>query len=218
MGLTPVRLTIVQTHPVQYSAPWFRHIAANCPELDLTVVYAARPRPEQQGAGFDVPFEWDTPLLDGYAWRLVREATDGDDFTAARFRGLDVRGIGAAVADTRPDIVLVPGWHSITCVRALLSARRRGVPVLYRGDTHGTGASGWRRAAWHIRTRAFLSLYSGYLSVGSLSRGFLESHGVAATRIYASPHAVDNDRFAAIAEPHLSGAGRAAARAACGGG
>ena len=27
----------------------------------------------------------------------------------------------------------------------MLSARRRGVPVMYRGDTHGTGASGWRR-------------------------------------------------------------------------
>ena len=88
---------------------------------------------------------------------------------------------------------------------------------MYRGDTHGTDSSGWRRAAWHVRTRAFLSLYSGYLSVGCLSREFLERHGVAPTRIYASPHAVDNDGFAASAEPYLSGAGRAAARAACGG-
>src|SRR5207344_3116418 len=131
LGMKPLRLTVVQTHPVQYNAPWFRHISANCPELDLTVVYAARPKPEQQGTGFGVPFEWDTPLLDGYAWRLVREGTDGDDFATGRFRGLDVAGISAAVADTHPDIVLIPGWHSITCVRALLSARRRGVPVLY---------------------------------------------------------------------------------------
>ena len=36
----PIRLTVVQTHPVQYYAPWFRHIAARCPELDLTVLYA----------------------------------------------------------------------------------------------------------------------------------------------------------------------------------
>ena len=42
--MTPIRLTIVQTHPVQYLAPWFRHIAANCPAIDLTVVYASRPR------------------------------------------------------------------------------------------------------------------------------------------------------------------------------
>ncbi len=219
MGLTAVRLTIVQTHPVQYNAPWFRHIAAHCPELELTVVYAARPRPDQQGTGFDVAFEWDTPLLDGYAWKLVREGEDGDDFATGRFRGLDVPAIGKAVAETRPDVVLVPGWHSATCVRALLSARRRGIPVLYRGDTHnGAGPAGWRRAAWHVKTRAFLSLYSGYLSVGRLSREYLESHGVSPTRIYSSRHAVDNDGFAASAEPYLSGAGRADARAACGGG
>ena len=96
----PVRLTIVQTHPVQYNAPWFRYIAANCPELELTVVYAARPRPDQQGAGFALPFEWDTPLLDGYRWSLVREARDGDEFGTGRFRGLDVPEIGAAIADT----------------------------------------------------------------------------------------------------------------------
>jgi glycosyltransferase involved in cell wall biosynthesis len=215
---SPVRLTIVQTHPVQYNAPWFRHVARHCPEIELTVVYAARPGPEQQGAGFDLPFEWDTPLLDGYVWRLVRESREGDDFSTGRFRGLDVPSIGAVVADTSPDIILVPGWHSVTCVRALLSARRRGVPVLYRGDTHnGAAPAGWRRAAWHVKTRALLSLYSGCLSVGRLSREYLESHGVAPTRIFASPHAVDNDWFAASAAPYLSDAGRAAARAACGG-
>jgi len=219
MGLAPVRLTIVQTHPVQYNAPWFRHIAANCPELELTVVYAARPRPDQQGTGFDQPFEWDTPLLDGYAWQLVREGKDGDDFATGRFRGLDVPAIGKAIADTRPDVVLVPGWHSVTCVRALLSARRRGLPTLYRGDTHNrTGPAGWRRGPWHVKTRAFLSLYSGYLSVGRLSREYLESHGVAPTRIYSSRHAVDNIAFAASAEPYLVGAGRSDARAACGAG
>ncbi len=195
MGLTPVRLTIVQTHPVQYNAPWFRHIAANCPELDLTVVYAARPRPEQQGAGFDVPFEWDTPLLDGYAWRLVREGNAM--VTTSRpavFGASTFRGIGAAVADTRPDIVLVPGWHSITCVRALLSARRRGVPVLYRGDTHRDGSV--RLAASRLaRQDASVPVALFRVPVGRVPCrvDYLESHGVAATRIYASPHAVDND-------------------------
>jgi glycosyltransferase involved in cell wall biosynthesis len=212
-----VRLTIVQTHPVQYNAPWFRHIAAACPEIALTVVYAARPRPDQQGAGFEVPFEWDTPLLEGYVWQLVREGRAGDDFSSARFRGLDVPGIGAAVAETRPEIVLVPGWHSITCVRALLSARRRGIPLLYRGDTHdGSAPQGWRRAGWHVKTRALLSLYAGYLSVGVRSRQYLEGHGASATRIYSSPHAVDTHAFADGAAPFLSPEGRNRARQSLG--
>src|SRR5688572_32839242 len=52
-----VRLTAVLTHPVQYYAPWFRHIAAHCPEIDLTVLYAADPTPAQRGVGFGVGLE-----------------------------------------------------------------------------------------------------------------------------------------------------------------
>ncbi|HEX6985131.1 MAG TPA: hypothetical protein VF170_07120, partial [Planctomycetaceae bacterium] len=62
----PIRLTAVLTHPVQYFAPWFRHIANTCPALDLTVVYATVPTPQQQGTGFGAAFRWDVPLLDGY--------------------------------------------------------------------------------------------------------------------------------------------------------
>jgi hypothetical protein len=27
----PIRFTAVLTHPMQYDAPWLRHIAAHCP-------------------------------------------------------------------------------------------------------------------------------------------------------------------------------------------
>src|SRR6185437_17070238 len=66
MGVAPIRLTVVATHPVQYMAPWFRHITAQCPQIDLTVLYASRPSEAQQGTGFDRAFAWDLPLLDGY--------------------------------------------------------------------------------------------------------------------------------------------------------
>jgi glycosyltransferase involved in cell wall biosynthesis len=214
--VTPTRLTIVQTHPVQYETPWFRHITAHCPEIDLTVLYASRPTPAQQGTGFDQAFEWDTNLVDGYRWRIVRESRPDDEFAAGRFRGLDVTEIGAAMRSTTPDVVLVPGWHSITLVRAIMTARRCGIPVLYRGDTNLLSApAGWHRAVWHVKARALLARYSRYLSVGLRSREYLLSHGVDPTRVFASPHAVDNGAFAADAAPHLTGAGREAARERC---
>ena len=70
----PVRLTAVLTHPIQYYAPWFRHIQQHAPEIALTVVYATQPTPEQQGVGFDRAFEWDVPLTDGYRSITVRAA------------------------------------------------------------------------------------------------------------------------------------------------
>jgi len=45
-----IRLTVVETHAVQYNAPWYRYIAQHCGEIDLTVVYASRPTPSQQAA------------------------------------------------------------------------------------------------------------------------------------------------------------------------
>jgi len=210
----PIRLTIVQTHPVQYNAPWFRYLTANCPELDLTVVYASQPRADQQGAGFDCDFSWDTPLYDGYKWQRVRESHAGDDFSTGRYRALDVRGMGAALEASNPDVLLVPGWYSVTLTRCLTWARVRGVPVLYRGDTNNsTAPAGIRRVTWNAKTRALLGVYSGYLSVGVRSREFLLSHGADPTRVFASPHAVDNDAFAAAAAPHLCDRTRAAARA-----
>jgi len=214
--MKPVRLTIVQTHPVQYLAPWFRDIAAHCPEIALTVVYASRPKPEQQGTGFDRAFEWDTSLLDGYAWKVVRESRPGDDFSTSSYRGLDVDGIGDVLEDTKPDVLLVPGWYSIAMTRAIRWARVRGIPVIYRGDTNNQmSPRGWRRPLWHLKTRGLLSQYSAYLSVGRRSRDYLTSHGASPTRIYASPAVVDNAVFAAGAA-HLAGAGRDAARARLG--
>ena len=215
--MNATRLTIVETHPVQYNAPWFRYLAQNCPAIDLTVLYASRPTPEQQAVGFDRAFEWDTPMFEGYRWRIVRESLPTDAFDSASFRGLDVKHIGKAVLETKPDVVLVPGWHSVTQIRALAACRRSGVPVLYRGDTHaGMRPAGVRGLLWDVKTRGLLRQYAAHLAVGQRSRQHLLAHGVPPSRIYSSPHAVDNDFFARMAAPHLTDAGRAEVRCAFG--
>jgi glycosyltransferase involved in cell wall biosynthesis len=213
----PIRLTAVLTHPVQYYAPWFRYIAAHCPEIDLTVLYAAQPTSEQQGVGFGRSFQWDVPLTDGYRCRILRSMRPGESVDSNRFWGLDVPEIGAAIRESRPDVVLIPGWHSITLLRALWACRRQGVPVLYRGDTNlGTRPLGWRRSLWKLRTRALLRAFDGYLSVGQRAREYLRRFGGRGSRIWQAPHCVDNEFFARAASPHQSSAGRAAARAAWG--
>ena len=79
--MTPMRLTVVLTHPIQYYAPWFRHIERHAPEIALTVVHATEPTPAQQGVGFDRAFEWDVPLTEGYRslklGKVVGEPTAG---------------------------------------------------------------------------------------------------------------------------------------------
>ncbi len=210
-----IRLTVVMTHAVQYYAPWFRHIAAHCPEIDLTVLYATQPTPEQQGIGFGRSFQWDVPLTEGYRCRVLRSAQPGESVGSNRFWGLDVPEIGAAIRESRPDVALIPGWHSITLLRALWACRRQGIPVLYRGDTNlGIGPTGWRRSLWGLRTRVLLRAFDGYLSVGQRASEYLRRFGVSDSRIWRAPHCVDNEFFARSAAPHQTLQGRAAARAA----
>ncbi len=212
--MTPVRLTVVLTHPIQYYAPWFRHVTRHAPEIALTVVHATQPTPEQQGVGFDRPFTWDVDLFEGYESTVVRGAKADDRVDSAHFRGLDVPEIGDAIARTSPDVVLITGWYSITLMRALWACRRRGIPVLYRGDSHLlSGPRGWRRPVWAARTWFLLRQFDGFLSPGSRVREYLRWFGVPEHRIFDVPHGIDNDMFAERAAALRSPAARAAVRA-----
>jgi glycosyltransferase involved in cell wall biosynthesis len=211
--MNPVRVTFVLTHPIQYYAPWFRHIATSCEQLDLTVIYATEPTAVQQGVDFGRAFLWDTPLRDGYRSIVVRPMRPTDRIDSAHFFGLDVPDIGRAIADTRPDVVVVTGWYSATLVRALVACRRLGFPTLWRGDTHaGVAPQGWRRPLWRLKTRWLLDRFDGYLSPGSLVRSYLAGFGVADYRIFDVAHGVDNEAFAARAARFQSAAEREAVR------
>ena len=210
---TPVRLTAVLTHPIQYYAPWFRYIHAHAPELALTVLHATQPTPAQQGVGFDRPFEWDIPLTEGYTSMTVRPSRAGDRIDSGSFTGLDVPEIGDAIIATKPDVVLITGWYSLTLVRALFACRRLGVPTLYRGDSHLlSGPRGWKRPIWTLKTHILLRQFDGFLSPGVRVKEYLRWYGVPEFRIFQVPHAVDNERFAASAAPYRDPDVRAAAR------
>jgi glycosyltransferase involved in cell wall biosynthesis len=213
----PARLTVAMTHPVQYYSPWFRYIADNAPQIRLTAVYATVPTPEQQGVGFGVSFDWDTSLLDGYEYVQVRAARRGDYLHSDRFFGLSVRGMGDAVTATRPDIVLVPGWYSLTLVAVLATCRKLGIPTLYRGDTQLSSArDGLKSLLWEIKTRAVLRLFKSFLTVGKRNRDYLKHFGVPDSQIFFAPHCVDNDLFRNSSEAAHTSEGRARIRTSLG--
>jgi glycosyltransferase involved in cell wall biosynthesis len=196
-----MRLTVVMTHPVQYFSPWFRYITAHRREIELTVLYGAVPTPEQQGIGFGTAFSWDVPVTEGHHCVVCSESASS--FGSDSFFGVDVADIGVRIAATNPDAVIVPGWHSMMQVRALVACRRLRIPALYRGDS--TLASGPRRVVrpvWAMKTRMMLRYFDRYLSVGRVATQYLRAFGVAAECIFSSPHCVDNAWFAAQAAVH----------------
>ncbi len=210
---SPLRVTAVMTHPIQYFSPWFRWITTNLPDVALTVLYAAVPSADQQGQAFGQAFEWDSRPLDGYAYEVCAGA-DGMVFTDDVFRGIDVADVGDRIARTRPDVVLIAGWHSVFQVRALVACRRRGIPTIYRGDSNLSGApAAWRRPFWYVRTWLLLRLFRGWLAVGTRAAEYLAHFALPAGLVVRSPHCVDHDWFAARAAEARAGGRRDKVRA-----
>ncbi len=208
----PVRVTVVMTHPIQYFSPWFRWMAANESRLTLSVVYATTPTPERQGTGFSRPVTWDVPLTEGYTHRVLHPASDMN-VSYESFSGVDALGIGAAIDAETPDVVLLMGWHAKVQLRAMAHCRRRGIPLVYRGDSNLQSApTGVRRVLWRRRTRWLLGQFGAALAVGHRARLYLLTCGVDPTRIFASPHCVDNQFFDAQAAAWTGLEGRRRAR------
>jgi glycosyltransferase involved in cell wall biosynthesis len=192
------RLAIVETHPIQYKAPLFRLLARH-PEIDATVLYAMIPDAVQQGTGFDVPFAWDVPLLDGYPYEVLENRAKKP--ALSRFGGCDTPGIYEWLKQNRPDAVLVNGWVVKTCLQALWSCKRLGIPCMVRGEANLLRP----RAAWkHALHRLLVRRYDAWLAIGSANRDFYRFHRCPEGRIFFAPYAVDNDFFAAQAAARAS--------------
>lgn len=191
------KLVVVETHPIQYKAPLFRLLAQR-DDVDLTVLYAMLPDARQQGAGFGVAFDWDQPLLEGYAYEVLENRAKNPGVT--HFNGCDTPGIQGVLKRLQPDAVLVNGWVVKTCLQALWACRRRGIPCMVRGEANLLRPRAWWKHAIH---RLLQKQYQAYLAIGSANRAFYRSHGCPPERIFNVPYVVNNDWFAQAAEQRV---------------
>jgi glycosyltransferase involved in cell wall biosynthesis len=190
------RLAIVASHPVQYQAPWYRALATL---LNLQVFFAHRiSAADHARGGFDVGFDWDTPLFEGYSfeWLANTAARPGVD----HFWGCNTPGVGTAIRRGAFDAVLVNGWQLFSYWQAIRAAGAAGLPVLVRGDSQLTSSS---RPVRGILKRLvyprMLRSFDACLAVGRRNADYYRHYGVPDARIYRSAHCVDNGLFARAA-------------------
>ena len=191
-----MRLAIVASHPIQYYAPLFRQLARS---VELTVFFAHRATPvDQAKAGFEVGFDWDVDLLGGYDHYFLRNIADPPGVD--RFAGCDTPEIGARLKDGHFDVLLVQGWHLKCFLQAMFAAKRQGVSVLVRGDSHlNTPRSALKNIAKTFVYPTFLRFFDVALYVGQRSRAYYEYYRFPEERLVFSPHCVDVEWFAARA-------------------
>jgi glycosyltransferase involved in cell wall biosynthesis len=208
-----VKLAIVTSHPVQYQVPWFRALAD---VTDLTVFFCHRQDPDGQArAGFDVAFDWDVPLLEGYQHQWLRNRARRPDVSTPF--GCHTPDIIPAIQRGGFDACIVCGWYLRSYVQAIGACRRSGTPVLLRGDSQlATPRSAVFRMIKYWPYRWALGRVDGHLYVGTANRDYLRHYGVSDDRLFFVPHFVDNDFFAQGARDARTNGRAAAVRLDCG--
>jgi len=189
---TARRLAIVLSHPTQYYSPWFRWLRAHTP-LEFRVFYlwnfgvAAR-----RDRSFGVTFAWDVDLLSGYESEFVPNVARRP--SAYRFWGLRNPELPARLAGWRPNAILLFGYAYASHLRTILWARRHGVPLVFRGDSHflGRPTPAWPRA-WLLRL--LYRQFTAITYVGQANRSYFEKLGVPAAKLFFAPHTVNHEHF-----------------------
>lgn len=186
------RLAVVLSHPTQYYSPWFRFVRAQG-DVEPNVFYlwdfgVTRKTDRQFGAELC----WDVDLLSGYESEFVPNvATDPGTH---HFRGLDNPDLTRRLAAWRPDAILLFGYTWRSHLRVVRWARFRGIPLLFRGDSHfiGRGAPAWPKC---LLLRLLYCQFNAFLTVGAANRDYFRTLDVPESRLFFAPHAVDDSLF-----------------------
>jgi glycosyltransferase involved in cell wall biosynthesis len=194
-----VRMAFVVSHPIQYYVPLYRLLATR-DDVAVRVFFTwhAAEAP-MTDPGFAQKIAWDIPLTEGYDYEFVPPI--GSDTGPHRFLGLRNPGLIPALLRWNPSIVHVTGYAHFSHLRALLALRRRGIPALFRGDSHLLDPeSPIHRLAKQTVLRRLFSLPSAFLYVGRSNLAYYQAFGVPESRLFRCPHSIDCARFTASAE------------------
>lgn len=188
-----MRLAVVASHPIQYQAPLFRELARL---MEIKVYFAHRADGgDQADAGFGISFNWDIDLLSGYPHAFLDNVAHRPGLS--HFSGCDTPAIGNHLAQYAPDAVLVLGWHLKSFWQSIWTAKRRGIPVMVRGDSQlETPRSLIKRVGKSLTYPIGLRCFDAALYVGERSRSYWEHYNYPQERLFRSPHCVDNSWFA----------------------
>lgn len=185
----PINVGFLASHPIQYHAPVFRELAKQS-AFDFKVYFAHRPTAKEQGSGFNVPFQWTIPVLDGYEHTFLENRSLTPSVIA--YNGCDTPTIRSVLKHDQIDVLIINGWNVKSCVQGLFGARKLGIPVIVRGENNLLRKRPWPKRLMH---RILLRYYSAFCAIGQANREYLLQHGVPENRIFHTPYCVDNDFF-----------------------
>ena len=212
-----LRLAVIASHPIQYQAPLFRRIAATS-GVELEVLFLSdhglKPTMDE---GFGQVVRFDSPLLEGYAHRFLRNRSPRPGLYPPF--GLLNPSLATAIGRGGFDAVCVQGYNFASHWIAYAAAAGVRVPWMMRGEsTLLYETTPLRRAAKTALLAPLVRGAGALLCIGEHNRRFYESLGARPSQLFHAPYSVDNDYFATRARTARDSGASAAIRQRLGAG
>lgn len=196
------KLAIVTSHPIQYNAPMFRLLAERG-KIAVKVFYSWGQAAEGPvyDPDFRRSFQWDVPLLDGYAYAFIANVSSTPG--AGHFFGIRNKELIPALEEWGPDSLLVYGWSFESHLQVLRHFHGK-CQILFRGDStvldEPAGFS-LRKLFRRLFLRWVYQFVDVALYTGACNKEYYLKHGVPISKLVYAPHAVDNVHFSRSDKP-----------------
>ncbi|MEI8121099.1 MAG: glycosyltransferase family 4 protein [bacterium] len=186
------KLAVLMTVPAPYkSALWSclhqKH------QLDLEVLYASDEGVKAyKDPHFGRMIQWDGPLMDGYPWRVIGHR----DWKWLNWRAqYVVLGIRRELQKGGFTHVLLPGKEYLYYQQGFCAARRLGLPVLYRAESHPEKGNRFLEQLARLNRKLLYKRIEAFLCVGRNQFHEYGGYGISRDRMFFSPYSVDQAYF-----------------------
>jgi len=182
------------SHPVQYKAPVYQELQRILPD-SFEIIYASdfSVRGGNVDRGFGKEITWDTPLLSGYAFRVLGNEKGVPQASIWNITG---KGIFSLLKKERPQAVVLTQSRYAFDHAAYISALLLDIPILIRQETQDelfSGQRGWVKKV--LRSAAYRVMYAPVrhaFAFGVLNAEHLIRHGVDKRSISFAHFSVNN--------------------------
>src|SRR5690606_24455591 len=187
------KLAIIITHPIQYYAPVFKLLAAQC-HVKVFYTWGEKAIKPKHDPGFGKAIAWDIPLLGGYEYEFL-ENTAANPGSHHR-KGIINPHIIKRIVAFEPQALLVYGYAYDSHFRAMRYFKGK-IPVWFRGDsTLLDHADALKSLVKSIYLKWVYQYIDKAFYVGSNNKAYFKKYGLKEEQLVFAPHAIDNLRFA----------------------
>jgi 1,2-diacylglycerol 3-alpha-glucosyltransferase len=180
------RLVIITEIISPYRIPLFNALAKRS-EVDLHVIFLAETDPQLR--------RWQVYKNEiKFSWRVLRSYRR----RIGKFHALINFGVGGALSDARPDVILCGGYNYLASWHALLWSRVHSVPFFLWSESNLQDMRSGHALVEMLKGE-FLRRCTGFVVPGRSASDYLCASKIRPNLIYKAVNAVDNDLFASAA-------------------